>query len=794
MVPNAVKSLAWLLPSFALACHAAPQSTTPKPPPPEREHTVQAGTRVVTLPRSTPGVVRLSLYIDAGSRDASPPQAATLAAWFAAEHAGNTVESLVYPDVTELSRTCEPAALERCVIEFARALSFRAPTAAQLVAAQTRLEDTRRRAVAADPERPVDQLAASSLIGDAAWGFFPLGRAEDDPQLTAASVDQLLRDHYGPNRALLVAAGDVDADRLGELVSREFSKLVAARTVRAPRTLDLPDQPKLQTALDNRGSTSFALIGRDEAELRAQVRVLSERLLDAHVDAQVFPVRGAALALVRIPGDALQVLPRATRELVRLRFEPLPPGAPAAGDDDLASISRTVGLGFGTTSETADLHPPAVVHFGAGALLVGGIGAGPRVRETQEQLDAKLLEQAESLFQRALSIDDLHTSGARDAYATSLSTENGARIDVQLARGPYVAIAVRVGLGAEQDPVGLHGRSAMLASLTSTACAGMGPELMRDQLAQLGATLEPRVAAESYGFSLRAPVEHWQAALDFAVRCARTPSRDPAHFASAALRLQGRYAGDTELSLRARIANQVAPRAPGMLAPWGDPGRIGNLTARDLGEAFRSSEVGVRWSVAVVGAVPIEEASARIARRIADLPPGALPKAAEPGQLPAAAYVAPASESLETRLMLAIWDTRGVYPHRLGAAVFASAMHAVLALTPGVEVAWQDADVYPAGAYAALQLRVGPEALPRMAALLAESATRLSDADLDEAIQRGVALAQRTQSAGDAEANVRAEQLARGRLGARPSGITREQAKALVTALRKAAPRLAVMR
>lgn len=794
MVPD-VKLIAWLLPCLALACHGGIQGTTPKPPSPERDYTAPAGIRVVTLPRSTPGVVRLSLYIDAGSRDASPPQAATVAAWLAAEHASAVVEPLVYPDVTELSRNCEASSLERCVIELARTLAFRAPTSAQLLRSQARLEAVRRHALAADPDRPVDELAATALLGDAAWGFFPLGRAADDPELTAASVDQLLRDHYGPQRSLLVAAGEVDAEQLGELVSREFSKLVPARAVRSRRELKLAAEPKLQTALDNRGSSSFALIGHEEAELRSQVRVLGERLLDLRLDGHVFAVRGAAFALVRIQGDALQFLPRATRELVRLQLEPPPAAAASAGEDDLASISRVVGLGFGAGGEPPPGPPRGVMQFGAGALIVAGAGAGPKLREQQEQSDAKLLEQAESLFQRALAIDDPRTSGARDEYATALSVENGARIDVQFARGPYVAIAVRIALGAEQDPAELHGRSALLASVTASACAGMGPELLRDELAQLGATLEPRVAAESYGLIVRAPVEQWQAALDFALRCARTPSRDAAHFASAALRLQARLASDGgELGLRARIANQISPRAPGMLAPWGDPGRLGNLSARDLAEAFRSSEVGVRWSVALVGAVPVEDATARIARRISDLPPGALPKAAEPGQPPAAAYAPPSSASLETRTLLATWDVRGAYPHRLGAAVFASAIHAVLALTPGVEVASQDADVYAAGAYAALQLRVGPEALPQMAALLRESAARLGDAALDEAVQRGVVLAQRTQSADDAEASVRAENVARERLGAKLGAVTVEQAKALVVALRKAAVRVTVIR
>jgi hypothetical protein len=259
--------------------------------------------------------------------------------------------------------------------------------------------------------------------------------------------------------------------------------------------------------------------------------------------------------------------------------------------------------------------------------------------------------------------------------------------------------------------------------------------------------------------------------------------------------LQARLAADGgELGLRARIANQISPRAPGMLAPWGDPGRLGNLSPRDLAEAFRSNEVGVRWSVALVGAVPVEDATARIARRISDLPPGALPKAAEPGQPPAAAYAPPSSASLESRTLLVTWDVRGAYPHRLGAAVFASAMHAVLELTPGVEVVWQDADVYAAGAYAALQLRVGPEALPLMAALLRDSSARLNEAAIDEAVQRGVALAQRTQSADEAEASVRAERVARLRLGGKMGEVNVEEAKGLVLALRKAGGRVMVLR
>jgi hypothetical protein len=79
-------------------------------------------------------------------------------------------------------------------------------------------------------------------------------------------------------------------------------------------------------------------------------------------------------------------------------------------------------------------------------------------------------------------------------------------------------------------------------------------------------------------------------------------------------------------------------------------------------------------------------------------------------------------------------------------------------------------------------------------AIVNESASKLSEAELEEAITAVLGPAQRTQSASDAEARVRAEQVARTRLGAKPASIAKESAKALVTALRKATPRLTVMR
>ena len=99
MVFADVKLYAGLVVFALFACHGeTAQRTTPPPPPFQVVHTLHVGTRVVSLARQTRGVVRLALYIDAGSRDASPPQAATIAAWLAAQRGGPLLEALVYPD------------------------------------------------------------------------------------------------------------------------------------------------------------------------------------------------------------------------------------------------------------------------------------------------------------------------------------------------------------------------------------------------------------------------------------------------------------------------------------------------------------------------------------------------------------------------------------------------------------------------------------------------------------------------------------------------------------------------
>jgi predicted Zn-dependent peptidase len=751
-----------------------------------------AGTRIATLPRPTAQVVRLSLFIDAGSRDGAPPQVATLAAWIAAASGGPGMEATVYPDVTELALGCTSKALAGCVDELARALATRNPSQTALARARIRLRDAQRRGLARDPSQTVDAMALQALLGTEAHGFFALGPPSDEPVLAADSVAKFLRDHYGPTRTLLVAAGDAEPARVREAVARSFGRSPRASIPRAARELKPDDDPKLAVGFDTQAALAVAVAGRDEPQLSGLLASLSTALSrnEPRIDltGYVFETRGGAVAIARArSNDSELALDRVVRELARLRLEPAEPALRRVMPDDLINSSRRFGMSFGANGTTALRD----FQFGAALLLDAGPGAGPRGQDTELNTEKSRTDHAQLVFTRAKSQAQPRTRGAIDEYGASVVAENGARIDVQFAQGPDIAIAVRVAFGAEQDPPLMHGQAALLATLTGLACAGMGPELLRGRLERLGATLEPRVDAESYGLLLRIPKQYWQEGLDLSLRCMRSPSRDGPHFAEAALQLQTRlraHAG--ALGYRARAAALIAPRAPGEAAPWGAPGPLGNITARELELAARQTQNAVRWAVGIVGPVPIKDAMERSARRLADLPPGALAKPIPPGQLAAALQTdTPRASNASGVHVVATWTAAGKFQHPLGARLFARAAAALLSAVPGVEVLWQEGDLHAETGFAALALRLRPDVAPMLSQLLAAAAASIDDRFIDKALAPAAAQARDAQIAADAQLAVRAERVVRTRLGVVFAEPSADDAQKLMQALRASQPR-----
>jgi len=752
--------------------------------------TTREGMRIASLPRATPSVVWLALYIDAGSRDAALPETATLSARLAAERVGPSAAATVFPDVTELSLSCQASELKLCVERLASALATRDPESAALATARSRLRDDQRRALAAEPDSELDALAIEALLGAQSRSFFPLGRVDSDLVAAGKAVPEFLSHHYGPERALLVAAGDIGPNALMDLATSAFAGSPRALEPRGERELVPAARAKLAVSFDAKSAATLALAGEDESSLRDATQTLTTVLAQiepkASVKGHVFAARSGALAVLRLRGtDSELALREAARALARMQREPQRATPPVAKPDDLRSSARELGLAFGAEGGAG----PHALHFGAALALAAEPDGGPADMKRQAEREQARREHAQNQFEEAIDQADPALKGEQDDYVAAVQLKNGARIDVQFMQGSSVAVAIRIANGAASDPPSMHGRAALLATLTSMYCAGMGPELLQGRFEQLGATLSTRVDAESYGALLRVPKEHFEAATELLLRCVRTPSRNPAHLVEASTRLQQQLKSTEHgLTLRARTADLLSPKAPGPLAPWGDPNRIPNLQARELEQALRDNGVGDRWAIGVVGPVEVRSSTSFLARRLADL--AATPRtAAAHWDEPAAVLPSDPPRSRGPHgTFIAVWSAHGDFPGALGAELFARSMRALLGALPGVEVLWHEADSYKQTSFAAVALRVRQDLLPSAPKWLREAAQSLDNVWLEQALDPAIAESDRLRNAAQAELTVRAEHIARLRLGASFDAPTLDSARKQIIALRAAQP------
>jgi predicted Zn-dependent peptidase len=752
--------------------------------------TTRSGMRIASLPRATPAVVWLALYIDAGSRDAELPETATLSARLAAERASADAVATVYPDVTELSLSCKASELKACVERLASALAARDPDAAALTSARTRLRDDQRRALATEPDSELDALAVAALLGEHSRNFFPLGSVDSDLVAAGKAVPAFLSHHYGPERALLVAAGDIGPSTLMELATTAFEDVPRAHAVRGERELVPATRSQLTVSFDAKSAATLALAAQDESSLRDATQTLAAVLAQIEpktsVKGHVFAARSGALALLRLRGsDCELALREATRALARMQREPLQLAPALATPDDLRSSARELGLKFGAEGGTG----PRALHFSAALALAAEPDGGPADMKRQSEREQARRERAQAQFDEAIDQADPALSGEQDNYVAAVQLKNGARVDVQFMQGSSVAVAIRIANGAAADPPSMHGRAALLATLTSMYCAGMGPELLQGRFAQLGASFSTRVDAESYGALMRVPKQHFEAATELLLRCLRTPSKNPMHLVEASARLQAQLKRpDRGLTLRAQTADLLSPKAPGPLAPWGDPDRVPNLQPRELEQALRENQVGDRWAIGVVGPVEVQTSTSWLARRLSDL--AATPRmAATHWDEPAAALPSdpPRSRGLHGTF-IAVWSAHGDFPGAIGAELFARSLRALLGALPGVEVQWHEADSYKQTSFAALSLRVRQDLLPTAPRWLKEAALSLDNVWLEQALDPAIAEADRLRSAAQAELSVRAEHIARLRLGASFKPATLDTARKQILALRAAQP------
>lgn len=567
---------------------------------------------VVAVRRPTPGVALLSLWIDAGSRDATPPQLATISAWTVAERSG--VEARVLPDGTELRLVCDTrreGGAARCAKRLVGAWEAGAPAEHQLVALRERLRSARVHA-ASDDVRLAQSLSLQALFGNDAEGLFPLGRAEQDAQVTSEAVRLFIAKHYAPSRSLLVGLGDVDKGEL-ERVARGSNRN-ASVGVRAQRgAAKVSEGLRVELGASNQLSLAVPVSNPTRA-----TEILSAfRLTHPHAVGAVTSIRGAVLLHLTLAGGDTPFarLQSAVFDLLRLDIEHSK-GPPSPTPDSLAEMARLLG-------ETWVARGP--VEAGLRGLAVGVVlRRDERATNGEDAALAAARERAQQAIAEAKANSAGAVSGEIDATVARVKSVRGARIEVVRRAGdPWFAAAVRMAGGSALDPPLAHGRAALLASLMADGCGFSSERALDVFLARMGAHLTPLVDADGFGVAIRAPMAHAEEALDALLRCAVRPSFASRAVEDARARLLQALWNSQELGLQASLARALSPAAPGRVAPWGTPSGVANVEASELKRMHAQRSAAPNVSVWAVADREPKAVAQLIARRVAHLPPSA---------------------------------------------------------------------------------------------------------------------------------------------------------------------------
>lgn len=632
-----------------------------------------AGAEVVALRRPTDGLVALTLYVDAGSRDSDPPSLATVAAEVAARRAGATAR--VFPDGTELRLECATTELPRCIDALGEALSSRKTSRAEIESGRRAVSEARL-AAGGDVDRAIDTAALGALFGDAAASFDPLGLPGEEARIDRSSVERFWADHFGPTRALLVAIGDLDESTLHQTVNRAFRRLPAARTARTER--GLPEGQRRGTAIvAHEAAAGVAVAFPDFADAAALALRLGETLPSSSTHGSVelsidaFEVRGGALLVARGRSrtDPIDLAEELAMEVERSRREPIARRAASGAEDEVRGWSEGVGSRWIARSSKKGGPSRGI---GVAVLVAGGRGDRLRDAEPDAATLAAATQRTEAMLDRIASEVEPSLRGRLEADHASIALENGARIEaMRLPGAARVGLVVRLAGGASEDPPSLHGRAALLAALYERRC--------NDSIASHQSVhVTTRVEASAVEIAFDVEAARAREGIDQALACWLHASYEPSAIEDARLALLERL-GTPDAPERASswAASLLAPKSPGLIAPLGRAGTIANVRVSDVVRADRELRGGGRITVGLAGDVDLREAVLRIARRIARLPRGTpVPPphlAAAPRSVDSVSFAGPLPRVVVT--YRALFDARAT---ALGAEALAAVLARVL--------------------------------------------------------------------------------------------------------------------
>lgn len=712
-------------------------------------------------PLPTQGTVELALYLDAGSRDAAPAQVATLAAYalaarLDADAPQQPVRAQVTPDATAFVLTCAAEQLVACAERLTSVLGAAPLTTSELTAAHVQLREARSGAHA-DATRAAEAAALHALLGAEASGLFPLGDAEHDVLASAALVQAFVDAHYGSQRALLLAEGDVDAHALDAL-GRELRDAPPAPQQRAHR--GLPATGGVAVEVAHQSAASVALCARSLEHARAIVHLLRDPafLTSAPVpplDLAAFELRGGALVLLTLPTERLEGRPEdAARELAVLALRASDaadawpwresPSSEDSGDHSLEAAPPGAGsvqaLGERwaarqpeeTASDPADFPSDTL---GLGITLNGGRAdsldeADPdaRTRRAAEtalrEAHARAVQQArpwheQPALQPLFAVPDLDD----DAVASpdqlwgpvDATLPNGAHLRVALSPTGENGVLVAFDGGPGEDGEPLHGRAALAVTALAQRCVRMLGALD-------GVSVATRVAADRVGLWFEDGGAGWARVVDVAARCALEHTPDDADLQDAKRALLTEFGADgSETRMRGWVAMALSPSQPGRVAPAGAAERLDAVRVGDITRALERLRGGARTHVMAFVRTSPRRVARRVAPRLAFLARGALfepVRSRALGDSPhAVAWTGGAPQ--HARLLVAFRDPVAAGTHdapeshlgRAHAAALSARLRGI-----GLDVIWAAGDGGAYGHWSAVAIETTVEALDGLAA------------------------------------------------------------------------------
>lgn len=687
-----------------LAASCGAPATAPLSPSADAIVDEAAGTHIVFLPRATDGRVWLSLWIDAGARDADPPQLATVAAWAAV--GGEPIDARVLPDGIELSRPCTRDELDACLRSLAGAIRTRAPSEAALEAAVRRLADARRSA-ATDEGRRADALAMEALLGAS---VDPLGSAADDARVDRSRVRAFLSAHGGAGRLLLVAVGDVDAAALRRGVVAAFEDLPRVGARRAERTT--PSEHGVRVAVGDEAMIAAAMLRPSVSDAERAARRLVARvdadLPGGRASAEVFPLRGGGAIIARVRGIGDEHARVLLDHVAELAEEPAQASTdPPPPEDGPRALARWIGARWASRQEQ-----PARAGIGVGAIVAGG--RGDRVGE--DDPDAMVREAATRTLTAVLrEVTAPITIEGIDAEGGDARAEGVALRARRLPGATRLSAVVLFEGGASEDPPDAHGVTALLAGIASAACEGIAQRELGQTLGSLGIEATTMLGPDSWGLRVEGPSDRWREVAFLAPRCAAVPDLSPSLVEeSRALALA--RASQPRHAARALAGALLAPASPGRVAPSGSTSALAGVSVRVLTRA-RSVRVGrARATIAIAGDVPMDEAARVLARGAARWPEG---QSAEPGPWLASSERLSSAHANGHEAVVA-WAIDA--PNGEAAArVFARTAARALSEEPGLRELWHDAGAAGGRVWALVALGAAPEALDALPAHVARA-------------------------------------------------------------------------